>query len=290
MREAWQIARLSMSAWMQDKAPSMGAALAYYALFSLIPLLMMVIALAGLFFGYDAARSEIVAELGGLMGQQSAQMLEELLRSAADNEEGIAATVVSFVMLAIGATSVLAELRYALDKIFKVPAAKQPKGLWGFIRTRFLSLGMVLGVGFLLLISLVVSAALAALSRWWTPYFGDWAVVLRALNFLFDFVVITAIIAMIYKLMPSVRIRWHETWIGAIVTALLLAAGKYVIGLYIGRSDVASDFGVAASLVVIVIWIYYSTQIFLLGAEFTSVFAQRTRGKSPGERAPAQAH
>jgi membrane protein len=290
MDKAWQLVKSSVSAWMQDRAPSMGAALAYYALFSLIPLLLLIISLVGIFFGEDVARSRIVDELTGLVGEQSAEMMDTLLRGAAEPGKGLAASVTSLLALAIGATSVLAELRASLDHIFRVPPTKQPHGLWGFIRTRFLSLGMVLGLGFLLLVSLTVSAALTALSSWWSRYFGDWAPLLRVLNFFFDFAVITAIIAMIYKLMPSVRIRWHETWIGALVTAFLLAAGKYLIGLYLGHSDVADDFGAAAALIIVVVWIYYSTQIFFLGAEFTSVFARRTTGKSPGQDAPGQEH
>jgi len=280
LRKLWQLTKDAVSGWRADKASSMGAALAYYTLFSIVPLLLLLITLAGLFFGNDVARIEIIAELGALVGDESAQALDALLTAASDPQRGLAATLVSLATLLVGATTVLAELQADLDLIFKAPVRARPRGIVGLLRTRILSLGMILGLAFLLIVSLALSAALAALGRWWGPAFGEWLALLGLVNIASDFVVITAVIAVIYKLMPSIPLRWHDVWIGSAVTSLLLAAGKFLIGLYLGRSAVASAFGAAGSLIVLLIWVYYSTQIFLLGAEFTAVFA-----RSVGSRA-----
>ena len=274
-RRLWRTVKSAAIAWKNDSAPSMGAALAYYTVFSIVPLLILIIAVAGLFFGADAVREEIVRELGRLMDETGAEMIDALLESANRPERGITAGVVSIFTLLLGATTVLAELQRALDVIWKAPASKRPKGVWGLLRARFLSLGMILALGFLLVVSLALSTALAALGEWWGGAREDWMRLLEVLNFVFTFAVITAVIAAIYKFMPSVKIHWRDVWVGAAVTALLLAIGKYLIGLYIGRTGIASGFGAAGSLIVILVWVYYSTQIFLLGAEFTWVQAQQ---------------
>ena len=272
VKGAWPLVKHAVKSWSDDYAPSMGAAIAYYTVFSIAPLLLIVISVAGLVFGQDAARGEIVSQLGGLMGADAAKAIENLIVSVSKPGKGVLSSVVGVVVLLVGATTVFAELQDALDRIWRAPA--RPKaGLWGLLRARVLSFGLILAVGFLLIASLVVSAALSALGKWWGPLFGNWEVLLQIVNFVISFVLITAIFALIYKIMPRVHIKWHDVWIGSAVTALLFTIGKFLIGLYIGKSSVASGFGAAGSLVVILVWVYYSAQIFLMGAEFTWVYA-----------------
>jgi len=184
-------------------------------------------------------------------------------------------------VLLLGATTVLNELQNDLDRIWRVPASAQPTGAWHFLRSRVLSLGMILGVAFLLIVSLVLSAALAALGKWWAPVFRGWETLAHLVDLALSFGLMTLIFAMIYKLVPRMHVRWRDVWIGAAVTAALFAIGKFLIGLYLGRSAVASPFGAAGSLVVVMVWVYYSAQIFLLGAEFTRVVAGRGAGTPP---------
>ena len=273
--EIWGLVKEAVASWSEDYAPSMGAALAYYTVFSIAPLLLIVIAVAGLVFGEEAARGEIFAQLSGLMGEEGALALQGLLESFRHTGTGVFAAGISVIVLLIGATTVFAELQDALDRIWRAPARQKLGGLWGLVRARLLSFGMILGLGFLLIVSLVVSAALAALGRWWGATLGGWQLLAGVLNVLLSFGFITVLFAMIYKMMPRVKIAWHDVWIGAAVTALLFSIGKFVIGQYIGRSGIASGFGAAASLIVVLVWVYYSAQIFLLGAEFTWVYAHR---------------
>jgi membrane protein len=272
LRPAWTLARSTIAAWHDDRAPSMGAAIAYYTVFSLAPLLLIVISVAGIFFGAEAARGEIVAQLAGLMGTDAAHSIEGFLASVAKPETGVLATIVGAVVMLVGATTVFGEIQDSLDRIWRVPE-REDQGLLSLVRSRLLSFGMILGVGFLLVVSLALSAALAALGRWWAAWFGPWVLVLQAVNFIVSLGLLTVIFAMIYKILPRVPVRWRDVWIGAAATALLLTVGKLAIGLYIGRSSVASGFGAAGSLVVILVWVYYSAQIFLLGAEFTWLYA-----------------
>jgi membrane protein len=254
----------------------MGAALAYYTMFSLAPLLLLVIAVAGLVFGQEAARGQIVAQLGGLVGKEGAEAIQGLLKSAGHTGNSIIASAIGVVTLLIGATSIFGELQSDLDRIWRAPAAAPgPAGLWGLIRTRLLSLGMVGAIGFLLLVSLVVSAMLSALGNWWGAWFGGWAIVLQIVNQVTSFGIITALFALMYRLLPRVTVGWHDVWIGSAATALLFTIGKYVVGVYLGRAGVTSGFGAAGSLVVLLVWVYYSSQLFLLGAEFTWVYAHR---------------
>jgi membrane protein len=294
-REAFSLLREAVSAWSDDHAPSMGAALAYYTVFSIAPMLVIAIAVAGLVFGAEAARGEIVEQLRGLMGEQGAQAVEALVQSAAKPHEGIVATAVAVCVLLVGATSVFVELQSALDRIWHAPE-KTREGLWAVLRSRLLSFGMILGLGFLLTVSLVLSAVVSALGKVWGPHLGAWLLVAEALNFVIGLGLVTVLFAMIYKLMPNVPVRWRDVWTGAAVTALLFTIGKVLIGLYIGRSGVTSSFGAAGSLVVLLLWVYYSAQIFLLGAEFTRVVARRRmRGRGrpaatpPGHQDAARA-
>jgi len=272
LKNFWILSQAAASSWVDDYAQSMGAALAYYTMFSVAPLLLIVISIAGLIFGVEAARGEIVGQLQGLMGPQGAQAVQGLLESVNKPAQSITATVTGIILLLVGATSVFGELQDALDRIWRAP--KRPKaGLWSLVRARLLSFGMIMGIGFLLMVSLVVSAALAALGKLWGPFFSDWQVLANLMEFLVSFVFTTTMFAMIYKIMPRVNVDWSDVWIGAVVTALLFTVGKFLIGLYLGRSGVTSGFGAAGSLVVLLLWVYYSAQVFLMGAEFTWAYS-----------------
>ncbi|MFZ1765706.1 MAG: YihY/virulence factor BrkB family protein [Candidatus Nitrotoga sp.] len=267
------LVKATFSAWIDDNAPSMGAALAYYAVFSMAPLLLIVISIAGLIFGTDVARGEIIAQLQNFMGKTEALVVQGLLESVSKPTESVTATIIGVALLLIGATTVFAELQDDLDRIWRAPKKTEDAGVSGLIRTRLLSFGMILGIGFLLIVSLIFSAALAALGKWWEPLFGGFWLLANLVDVTLSFVFITIAFAMIYKLMPRMKIDWRDVWIGAVVTAFLFTIGKFLIGFYIGRSGVASGFGAAGSLVVVLVWIYYSAQIFLMGAEFTRIYS-----------------
>jgi membrane protein len=269
----WNLLKKAVSAWREDYAPSMGAALSYYTVFSLAPMLLIVIAVAGLVFGQDAARGALFEQIADLMGPEAARAVEDMLASISRPAKGSFATVLGVTLLLVGATTVFGELQDALDRIWRAPQRDASSGLWGLLRTRLLSFGMVLGIGFLLIVSLVLSAAVSALGKWWSPLFSSWEVLAQGLTFVLGFVVTTVGFAMIYKLMPRVKVQWHDVWIGAAVTAALFSLGRFLIGLYIGKSSIGSAFGAAGSLAIVFVWVYYSAQIFLLGAEFTWVYA-----------------
>ena len=271
---AWSLAQETLKSWSDDYASSMGAALAYYTMFSIAPLLLIVISVAGLFFGEQAARGEILDQLEGLMGAYGAHAVQALLASVNHPQAGVLATLLGVGALLIGATTVIGELQNALDRIWRAPQRNTHTGLFKWAHSRLMSLGMIMGIGFLLMVSLVASALLAIVQRWFGRYL-DLGAAASAVDFVVSFGFITVAFAMIYKLMPRVRVAWGDVWIGAVVTSLLFTVGKMAIGLYIGRSAVASTFGAAASLVAMVVWVYWSAQIFLLGAEFTWVYARR---------------
>ena len=273
LNSLWLLVKKSVSAWSDDYAPSMGAALAYYTIFSIAPLLIIVIAVAGLIFGQEAVRGEIAEQLSGLIGKEGAGAIQGLIASASAPSKGIIATSISVCVLIIGATTVFGELQNSLDRIWRSPAPPEKSGIWHLLRTRLSSFGLVLGLGFLLLVSLVISAALAALGTLWGDVGNVWKSLLQLLNFSTSFILETGLFAMIYKIMPRARIDWRDVWTGAAVTALLFEIGKLLIGLYLGKSGVTSGFGAAGSVVVLLVWIYYSAQVFLLGAEFTWVYA-----------------
>jgi membrane protein len=286
LKSSWQLVKGAVSSWVDDYGQSMGAALAYYTVFSLAPLLLIVISVAGLVFGPDAARGEILGELRGMMGEDAAKAIQGLLESTNHPATGALATVIGAVTLMIGATTVFAELQTSLDRIWRVNT-RQASGVWALLRSRFLSFGMILGIGFLLMVSLVFSAALNALENWWDPWFAGWAMLAGVVNQVISFALTMAAFAMIYKIMPRARIQWPDVWVGAAVTAALFTVGKYLIGLYIGKSGVTSVFGAAGSLVVVLVWVYYSAQIFLIGAEFTWVYAHQM-GSRKGRLPPGQ--
>jgi membrane protein len=269
----WPMIKKSASAWSDDFAPSMGAAIAYYTAFSIAPLLVIVIAIAGLVFGREAASGALYGQISALIGDQGATAVQGLVASASDTGKGVFATIIGVVLLLVGATTVFAELQSDLDRIWKAPAVKKPEGVWGMIRARLLSLGMVVSIGFLLMVSLVVSASLAALGTLWGGFFDDFEWLLQIINFLVSLAVITALFALMYKILPRVKIAWHDVLIGSLFTAILFTIGKLLVGLYLGKSSVVSGFGAAGSLAVLLLWVYYSAQIFLFGAEFTWVYA-----------------
>jgi membrane protein len=283
----WGLLKDSLSAWLADYAPSMGAALSYYTVFSLAPLLVIVVSLAGLVFGAEAVRGEVFGQIAGLMGPEAAAAIQQMLASVSKPSTGVLGAVTGAVVLLIGATTVFGELQDALDRIWRAPVRQKTSGLWSLVRARLLSFGMILGVAFLLLVSLVLSAAISALGKWWGGWFEGWEAVLQFINAAVGFLLTTAVFALIYKVMPRVKVGWGDVWVGAAVTALLFTIGRFLIGLYIGKTGVASGFGAAGSVAVVFVWVYYSAQVFLVGAEFTWVYAQRLgsrRGTVPADR------
>lgn len=291
-RALFALCRQAVAAWIADYAPSMGAAIAYYTVFSVAPLLLIVIALGGAIFGRGAVQGQIVHELTALVGESGAVAIQGLVESASNPGHGLLATAVSIAVLVVGATSVFSELQSALDRIWRVPVPPKQNGVLKLLRTRLLSFGLILGLGFLLLVSLVVSAALAALGKWSSGLIPGWESVLQMVNTVFGFGLTTVLFAMIYKIMPRATIAWADVGVGAMVTAALFEVGKVLIGLYIGKSSLTSGLAAAGSLLVLLVWVYYSAQIFLLGAEFTWVFAHyhgSRRGQLAAGDDPAKA-
>lgn len=273
VQRAFSLIKKTVVAWQDDFAPSMGAAISYYTVFSLAPLLVIVIAIAGAIFGREAVTGQITGQLSGLLGVDGARFVQDLVASASDTERGKVAGAISVVVLLVGATTVFAELQSALDRIWHVPEREKPQGLWAILRARLLSFGLILGLAFMLMVSLVAGAVTAAMGTWLGVLMPGSAALLYAINLLISFGFTTVIFAMIFKFMPTTPVRWHHVWTGAVVTALLFEVGKFVIGLYIGKSGITESFQAAGSLVVLLAWVYYAAQIFLLGAEFTKVYA-----------------
>lgn len=271
-RALWELLQEAGAEWLDDKAPRLGAALAYYTIFALAPLLLIVIAVAGFVFGEEAARGELFEQIRGLVGDQGAAAIETMLANANQRESSTLATIVGVAMLLIGAAGLFGQLQDALNTVWEVQP-KAGRGIWGFVRDRFLSFTMVLGCAFLLLVSLVISAVLAALGS----LFGDWqtSFVGQIINIVISFGVITGLFAMIYRFLPDVQLAWKDVWLGAAITALLFTVGKWLIGLYLGHSTIGSTYGAAGSLAVLLVWLYYSAQIFLFGAELTKAYADR---------------
>lgn len=263
----------SVSCWLAHSASSMGAALAFYTLFSVAPILIIALAIAGWVFGPHTAETELLAQLQALTGSAGADALRTLLKSVRYSDKKGLAAAVGIVTLVIGATSVFGELQHALDIIWGTPNRAKSAGWWKLVHARLLSFGMVLGVGFLLLVSLIASAVLAAFGGWLQARFPGLHIILPILDVALSFGMTVILFAMIYKYVPRENIAWRDVWIGAAVTAFLFTVGKSLIGLYLGRSSFSGAYGAAGSLIVLLLWIYYSAQIFLLGAEFTRVFA-----------------
>jgi membrane protein len=273
----------SVSAFLADGALSHGAAIAYYTIFALAPVLLIAIAIAGLAFGHDAAQGAIVDQLSGLMGQQSAEALQSMLKSAASAHSSALATVIGVVTLLVTATGVFSEIQTSLNAIWR--AEPRTSAVSRLIRARLVSLGLVLALGFLLTVSLAVSAALAALGTYLNGVFPAISVLLHIANFSISFALMALLFAAIYKFLPDTSIAWRDVGTGAVATSLLLTIGKTLIGLYIGSSQVASSYGAAGALIVILLWVYYSAEIFLLGAEFTKCYAHSHGSRSAEESA-----
>ena len=252
----------------------MGAALAFFTLFSMAPLLLLVVAIAGLAIGDDTARELLFAQLADLLGTKGAETVQGVLAAADDRTEGVIAATLSFAALVVGAGGVFAELRRDLDLIWRFEAPPW-RGVWHALRMRLLSFGMVVTIGFLMMVSLVASAAITAVGAHLVDGLPGSTLALRAIEFVASFAVITGLFAMVYKIIPSERLAWGDVWVGAAMTSLLFWVGKYLIGLYLGKSAIASPFGAAGSLVVVIVWVYYSAQIFFFGAEFTRAYALR---------------
>ena len=273
LREYPTLFREAAIAWIEDRAPSMGAALAFYTAFSLAPLLVIVIAVAGMIYGVDAARGAVVGEFSDLLGPVGAEALEKLLIAAAVEGGGVGATILGFALLFIGATTVLVELEDDLDRIWEAPP-RQESGLTALVRARVLSFGLILGIGFLLLVSLLVGSGLAALAHYWRFSVTDAGLVF-VLDFSVTVAAFTIVFAMLFKWLPHVEIAWADVWAGGLVTAVLFNVGRLAIGFYLGNSAIASTYAAAGSFVVMLLWLYYSAQIFLFGAEFTWAYAKR---------------
>ena len=288
----WQLLRRTAVEFWTDNAMRLGAALAFYTALSLSPLLLIVIALAGLFFGEAAARGELVGQLRGLIGDEGAQTIETMLAASRQRATGIGATLIGLGTLLIGATGVFAQLQDALNTVWNTKPETSNAGIWGAVKDRLLSFSMVCGLAFLLLVSLVVGAIVSALGealRGWAP--GASALI-QVTNFVLSLALMFLMFAMIFKILPNARPRWSDVWIGAALTTGLFAIGKHLIGLYLGHAAVGSTFGAAGSFVVLLLWLYYSSLILLFGAEFTQVYSslegsgacKATGGLPPGEQ------
>jgi len=272
----WRFAKDAVFAFVEDDALSRGAAIAFYTVTSIAPILLIVVAIAGLAFGRDAAQGALTAQIGSLMGQQTADVLQSAVASASGKSSGILATIIGVVTVVVTASGVFVEMQSALNVIWKA----EPQGVTvsRLVWARAESLGLVAALGFLLLVSLVVSAALTAFGNYLNSILPFGKVIAEALNVLVSLALISILVAAIYKVLPDRPIAWRDVIIGAVVTAVLFTAGKSLIGWYIGSSAVASSYGAAGALIVLLLWVYYSAQIFLFGAEFTKVYANRGAG------------
>ena len=273
-RKTWPLFKQTFSEWTTDKCPRLGAALSYYTVFSLAPVLVLAIAVAGLVLGREAAQGQIVEQLAGMLGTDSARMLEAAILKSSAQDGGIRATVIGLVTLLVGATGVMIELQDALNTVWKV-LPKPGGGVKRFVRARILALTLVLTLGFLLLVSLVMSAGLEIFVGWAGGFLPRWIALGYVLNYGVSIGVVALFFALLFKLLPDAKVAWKDVWVGALFTSVLFHVGKYLIALYIGRASVASTFGAAGSLAVLLVWIYYSSQILLLGAELTRAYADR---------------
>lgn len=275
--ETWEMLKATVLSFIDDEALSRGAAIAFYTATSIAPVLLIVVAIAGLVFGQDAAQNSISSELGGLMGQQTAVVLQAAVASAANKSSGLLATIIGIATLIATASGVFGEMQAALNSIWK--AKPRDTTMSRLIRARVTSLGLVGALGFLLIVSLAVSTALTAFSNYLDTVFPTGKLILPALNFVVSLALLAVLFAAIYKVLPDRQLQWRDVITGAAVTSVLFTIGKSLIGWYIGSSAVASSYGAAGGLIVLLLWVYYSAQTFLLGAEFTKVYANRHGSK-----------
>jgi membrane protein len=285
-KSIWQFLKTTINEWSEAEPFQLAAALSYYTLFSLAPLLLIAIGVAGFVFGREAAQNQIVETLQGMIGQDSAKTVQEMIQASNEKPKtGMISTIIGFGALLFGAGGVVGQLQTSLNKMWEV-TPKPGQGIWGFLRQRFFSFAMVLAIGFLLLVSLVVTAVLSSFTGMLRSLLGDATLIAHVVDILVSFGFVTLLFALIYKYVPDVEIEWRDVWVGAALTAILFTVGKYIIGLYIGTSGVSSTFGAAGSLITILVWVYYSSLIFFLGAEFTRVYAtQYGSGVAPAENA-----
>jgi membrane protein len=275
--QAWaDLARQAIGAWFDDRAPTMGAAIAFYTMFSLAPILVIVIAIAGFAFGPQAAEGALFGELADLVGPESAGAVQVMLRSASRTQSGIIATAVGIGTLIVAATGVFGELQSALNVIWKASPAGSFSA-WHVLKSRILSLSVILVIGFLLLVSLVISAALTAFSDYLDRTLPSLSSILYLIHLALSFGFTTVLFGVMFKILPDKRVEWQDVWLGAVVTALLFSLGKHLISLYVGSSQMASTYGAAGALIIVFVWIYYSAQIFLLGAEFAKAYGDQSR-------------
>ena len=286
LKELPELLKETVSEWLDDKAPRLGASLAFYTLLSLAPLLIVIVAVAALVYGQEAARGQLVWQIQDLVGPDGAKAIQDLIQGAYKPGTGVVASLLGLLTLAFGASSVVVELRDALNTIWHVPPDSRNTGfasLFRLAKERFYSFALILGVGFLLLVSLVLNAWIAAMGSFFGSFLPTPEAVLHAATFLFSFVVITFLFAAIYKLLPDVHLRWSDVAIGASVTSLLFTIGKQLIGLYLGKASFGSTYGAAGSLVIVLVWVYYSSMLFFLGAEFTKIYT-KTFGSQLSDR------
>jgi membrane protein len=285
-KSIWQFLKTTINEWVEAEPFQLAAALSYYTLFSLAPLLLIAIGVAGFVFGREAAQNQIVETLQGMIGQDSAKTVQEMIQASNEKTKaGMLSTIIGFVALLFGAGGVVGQLQTSLNRIWEVKP-KPGQGIWGFLRQRFFSFAMVLAIGFLLLVSLVVTAVLSSFTGMLSSFLGDATFVAHTIDIVVSFGFVTLLFALIYKYVPDVEIQWRDVWVGAALTSILFTLGKYLIGLYIGTSGVSSTFGAAGSLITILVWVYYSSLIFFLGAEFTRVYAtEYGSGVAPAENA-----
>jgi membrane protein len=285
-KSIWQFLKTTINEWVEAEPFQLAAALSYYTLFSLAPLLLIAIGVAGFVFSREAAQNQIVETLQGMIGQESAKAVQEMIQASNEKPKtGMLSTIIGFVALLFGAGGVVGQLQTSLNRMWEV-TPKPGQGISGFLRQRFFSFAMVLAIGFLLLVSLVVTAVLSSFTGMLSTFLGDATFVAHAIDILVSFGFVTLLFALIYKYVPDVEIQWSDVWIGGALTSILFTIGKYLIGLYIGTSGVSSTFGAAGSLITILVWVYYSSLIFFLGAEFTRVYAtEYGSGVAPAENA-----
>jgi membrane protein len=281
LRGLWTVLKRALIRFWSDNVPHLGAALSFYALFALAPILIVAMSIAGLVFGAEAVRGEIVVQIDELVGRQGAIAVQAMLEAASRRTSTIPATIIGVITFFVGATGAFVELQTALNAIWRVKPKASTSFLRGLVIERLISFGLVVAVGFLLLTSLLVSAALAALHKYMGQAFPGVAILWQAMNVILSLGVITLLFAMVYKVLPDVELDWGDVWVGALVTAGLFTLGKLVIGLYLGTSGLASSYGAAGSVIVLLLWVYYSSQIVLLGAEFTRAYVEQFGRRPP---------
>ncbi|MBW4545336.1 MAG: YihY/virulence factor BrkB family protein [Symplocastrum torsivum CPER-KK1] len=274
--EIWGLMKVTVSQWRQDQASLMAAALAYYTVFSLAPLLIIIIAIAGAVFGEQAAKGELVTQIQEVIGTDGAQFIQTAIENASqlDPSQGPIPTLINIGVLLFGASVIFTQLQKSLNKIWEVQA-KPENGILQFLRKRLLSFSMVLVIAFLLLVSLVVSTLLVILGNYLRGLIPGFTYLWQILNALVSFSIVTLLFAMIFKILPDAKIAWKDVWMGAAITAVLFNIGKSLLGFYLGHTTFASAYGAAGSLVIILTWVFYSAQILFLGAEFTQVYTRR---------------